>query len=46
MSRENLQEQIGLLLWFLCSPVSEQQIIAGYRLLEILLSARYEQGQV
>ena len=46
MSRQNLTDQIGLLLWFLCSPISEKQIVAGYRLLEILLSARYELGQI
>jgi len=44
MSKENLPEQIGLLLWFLCSPISDRQIEAGYRLLEILLSAIYERG--
>jgi len=44
MSSNNLKDEIGLLLWFLCSPLSEKQCTAGYRLLEILLSARYEQG--
>jgi len=44
MSSDNLKDQIGLLLWFLCSPISDRQIEAGYRLLEILLSAIYERG--
>jgi len=42
ISSRNLQDQIGLLLWFLCSPISKKQIEAGYQLLEILLSTRYE----
>lgn len=35
-SRENLKEQIGLLLWFLCGPISEKQSAAGWQLLEVL----------
>ena len=44
MSSDNLKEQIGLLLWFLCCPINQRQIVAGYKLLEIMLSARYERG--
>ncbi|HCO96627.1 MAG TPA: hypothetical protein DIU00_22255 [Phycisphaerales bacterium] len=44
LSSDNLKDQIGLLLWFLCGPLNKKQCTAGYRLLEILLSARYERG--
>jgi len=44
LSIENLQDQIGLLLWFLCSPINQRQSVAGYSLLEVLISAKYEQG--
>lgn len=42
MSRNNLKDEIGLLLWFLCSPLNKKQGAAGYQLLEIMLLARYE----
>lgn len=46
MSSNNLKDEIGLLLWFLCSPISEKQSAPGYQLLEILLSAKYERGAI
>lgn len=35
-SRSNLKDEIGLLLWFLCSPINQRQRAAGYRLIEVL----------
>jgi hypothetical protein len=35
-STESLKEEIGLLLWFLCSRISEKQSAAGWALLEVL----------
>jgi len=45
MSRFSLKDQIGLLLWFLCRPVSQQQSAAGYRLLEVLLLQSYQESR-
>jgi hypothetical protein len=43
-SSGNLQEQIGILLWWLQTPISRMQIRAGFELLEILLLKRYGRG--
>ena len=43
-SRQNLREPIGLLLWRLQCPMRQEQRKTGYRLLEVLLLARYERG--
>ena len=44
LSSGNLRDQIGLLLWFLCSPLSRRQSAAGWKLLEVLLSQSYQES--
>jgi len=50
LSSENLRDQVGLLLWFLCSPISEGQSASGWRLFEVLLrgyvGGRLERGRI
>ena len=43
-SSVDLKESVGLLLLGLQGPLSRQQRNAGYRLLRILLAARYSEG--
>ena len=42
MSTTNLKDEIGLLLLFLCSPISHQQRAAGWSLFEVLLAQYLE----
>lgn len=42
LSSGNLKEQIGLLLWLLCSPINHQQKSSGWQLFGILLSQLYQ----
>lgn len=42
LSSVNLKEQIGLLLWLLCSPLSHRQRSSGWQLFGILLSQLYQ----